>query len=812
MEKKEQIYQHIRKDTLAKLKNQEYDALGMDTLSVSLELKMDRANISRILNQLYNDGRVVKTSSRPVLFADRASLEKRAEQTYLPSIIPKDKTFGDYLSHGTDEQEEDRINSFSRYITNLRHSRMAEPVKRAKSAVLYPSGLNAIIIGERGTGRFQFAKAMANYAKEVRFVDEKKKPNIVECLNYNVANEKSFLRLLFGEVTDKGGSYKKGIFAQTQNNIVILNNMDRLPANALSSLYNAILDKSFSPIGSNKTFDLKSLIIATVSTDILEDDSDIRRCFPMPISLPNLQERSIAEKLVLILQYLQDESAIIDKTIRISKDALSCFVMSEYKGNLAHLRAEVRQACALGHQKYMNENTFFIDIGFDELSTPVLENIFHINERMNELHETLNLFGNEYLFFSPRQPNEELSLLYELDRSPNPQEILNVQNVGEEMINRCIEDIESAGNIQLNTIRSIFMQKIYDLVYPLLEGHPICRSENLLYGLLLHISDEIGRSSAGGAGRGMNLMNKIARQTDYACAAGVVEAVEAAYDIRFQEAETDYIATYLYLSSQWIDKRYIQLLIISKGGETAKNYADYINGQNFKTHASHMTVTPEEVEEEGIALVAEKMKQIDRGRGVIIITDNTLIREKSGQIAEQYPGEFTIIEEMTIQKVFSIAERVESLGATIGSSGALGQLEESREEDDNPVGVHARELLDDIQNKLLAESLVFLNPEKACQSLFNVLLNVISDLQIPYTDDLMIKFIFHTVFTLERCIRKEPFSYPKARSLVKQYAKLFTALEKNFETITEIFSVQIPVSEMGFIIEILLPYYEGAKM
>lgn len=686
---------------------------------------------------------------------------------------------------------------------------MAEPVKRAKSAVLYPSGMNTIVIGERGTGRFQFAKAMANYAKEVHFVDEKKKPNIVECLNYNVSNEKSFLRLLFGEVTDKGSSYKKGIFAQTQNNIVILNNMDQLPANALSSLYNAILDKSFSPLGSNKTFELKSLVIATVSNDILEDDSDIRRCFPMIVSLPNLQERSIAEKLVLILQYLQDESILIDKTIRISKDALSCFVMSEYKGNLAHLRAEVRQACALGHQKYLNEKTFFIDIGFDELSTPVLENIFHISERMSELNETLNLFGNEYLFFSPRRPNPELLLLYELDRSPNPQEILNVQNVCEELINRCIEDIESAGNNQRNTIRSIFLQRIYELVHPLLEGHPICRNENLLYGLLLHISDEIGRSSSGGAARAANLMNKIARPADYACASAIVETVDNAYGIRFQEAETDYIATYLYLSSQWIDKRYIQLLIISKGGEVAKNYADYINGQNFKTHASYMMMTPEEAEGQGILRVADKMKEIDRGRGVIIITDNTLIRENSGRIPERYRGEFTIIEEMTIQKIVTIAERVESLGATIRSSDVFGQFTKAREEDREPVGAHARELLDDIQNKLLAESLVFLNPEKACQALFNVLLNIISDLQIPYTDDLMIKFIFHTVFTLERCIRKEPFSYPRARSLVKQNAELFGALEKNFETVTEIFSVQIPVSEMGFIIEILLPYYEG---
>ena len=162
MEKKEQVYQHIRRDTINKLRNGEYDALGLDTLNVSLDLKMDRANISRLLNQLYNEGRVIKTLSRPVLFVDRASLEEQVKNAYVPSIIPKDSEIKDYLLAVPDVQDEVKTTSFDRYITNLRRSKMGEPVKRAKSAVLYPSGLNTIIIGERGTGRFQFANAMAN--------------------------------------------------------------------------------------------------------------------------------------------------------------------------------------------------------------------------------------------------------------------------------------------------------------------------------------------------------------------------------------------------------------------------------------------------------------------------------------------------------------------------------------------------------------------------------------------------------------------------------------------------------------------------
>ena len=74
MEKKEQVYQHIRSDTITKLKEEQFESLGLDTLTVSLDLKMNRANISRLLNQLYNEGRLIKTDSRPVFLVSTGPL------------------------------------------------------------------------------------------------------------------------------------------------------------------------------------------------------------------------------------------------------------------------------------------------------------------------------------------------------------------------------------------------------------------------------------------------------------------------------------------------------------------------------------------------------------------------------------------------------------------------------------------------------------------------------------------------------------------------------------------------------------------
>lgn len=812
MDKKEHIFQYIHKDTLSKLNKQEYKELGIDTLKISLDLKMDRANISRILNQLYNEGRLIKTSTRPVLYVDRSSLDNYLQDSFIPSIIPKDKELQDYLVNQSNPIKADSINSFHRYITNPRHSKMYEPIKKAKSAILYPNRLNILIFGERGSGRFQFAKSLANYAKEAQAIDPKSKPTIIECLNYNVTNEQSFLKLIFGEYNIKSNIYKRGVFQTTQNNIIIFNNIDNLPANALSALYNAILDKSFVPINSNKMVELKSLIVATSTSQAILDNIDIRRCFPMLIDIPNLHDRSIVEKIVIILQYLQDEATLIDKTIRISKDALSCFVMSEYKGNLAQLRSEIRQACAMGYQNYINENSFFINIEFDEISTSVLTNIFNINERINELNDTLNLFHNDYLFFSPYQQNSELLLLYDLNRAPNTEDISNVCLIDEELIKQCIADIDAASSIQLNSIRSVLLQKIYDLIYPIVKNHFICKNENLLYGLLHHISNETNRLALGQQSFTFSsLTSKIARKNDYEYANEINRIIQKEYDIELSDAEIDYIATYLYLSSQWIDKKYIQLLIVSSNKDIAKNYADYINSQYFKSYTSYLTFTPEQEDNQIAQSIVDKMLTIDRGKGVIIATDSPTIAKINSLIAEQYQGEFTIITDMSVQKLVSIAEKIESLGVTIQSMNVFDDLKTTKSTNQNIVEPHAKNLLQDIQNKLLSESLIFLNPEKACQALFNILLNIINDLSIPYSDDLLIKFLFHTTFALERCIRKEPYTYPKARYLIKEHSKLFNVIDKNFKVINEIFAVQIPTSEIGFIIEIFLPYLNAPQ-
>lgn len=124
---------------------------------------------------------------------------------------------------------------------------------------------------------------------------------------------------------------------------------------------------------------------------------------------------------------------------------------------------------------------------------------------------------------------------------------------------------------------------------------------------------------------------------------------------------------------------------------------------------------------------------------------------------------------------------------------------------------HVKELLNKICDKILSESLVFLNPQKAVGVLYNVFSEIIKELGIPYSDNLLIKFIFHSAFMVERCIKKQPMKYDDARKIINNHNHVYFVVDKNFELVRETFGTVIPSSEIGMIIGIFLPYLKDTS-
>ena len=95
--------------------------------------------------------------------------------------------------------------------------------------------------------------------------------------------------------------------------------------------------------------------------------------------------------------------------------------------------------------------------------------------------------------------------------------------------------------------------------------------------------------------------------------------------------------------------------------------------------------------------------------------------------------------EISVQKLVTVAKKLESLGVTIQNISSSEEFRQTESTQKPTIETHAQELLNNIEEKLLSESLVFLNPKKACQILYNVFLNILSDLSISYSDEMCIR-------------------------------------------------------------------------
>lgn len=150
---KEQVYEYLEQIT----KEFDFEHLTRyTTLDICNKLNMSRSLVSLYLNELVKEDTVIKISSRPVYYLNRAGLERKfhmqlAQNEYLgiqelsgeiKSNIPEEKDFERAIGH------EGSLN----YC-----------ISQIKSALVYPGGLPILLKGEPGSGKTYLMRLIQEY-------------------------------------------------------------------------------------------------------------------------------------------------------------------------------------------------------------------------------------------------------------------------------------------------------------------------------------------------------------------------------------------------------------------------------------------------------------------------------------------------------------------------------------------------------------------------------------------------------------------------------------------------------------------------
>ncbi|WP_054259142.1 sigma 54-interacting transcriptional regulator [Propionispora sp. 2/2-37] len=521
-------------------------------------------------------------------------------------------------------------------------------IQQAKAAVLYPPlGLHTLILGPTGSGKSYLAEAMYRYAVECDRISSKAKFVAFNCADY-AENPQMLLSQLFGYV--KGAftgadAAKEGLVEQANGGVLFLDEIHRLPPEGQEILFHLIDKGKFRRMGeTGEAREIQVLVIAATSEEV---ESSLlftfRRRIPMVIELPPLAERTIGERYEMVREFLSKEADRIGVGIKVSQPVLRTMLLYDCQGNVGQLRSDIQVACARAFLTYLSERHKIVEIDLLDLPIHARRGLTHIHSRNQEVEKLL--LGD--LVVKPGEKGEflpQMEDLYVLPREiydfiERSYQDLQSRGVEQEEINRLIDgELEAQFRqfaqkfshydhaVAAQNLVDIVGQAMVDLAERMIE---VAEKElgkvdrQLLYYLAIHIGATLERMQKGKPVINPQLEKvKNEYSLEYAVARKMIEAVQEQMEYILPEDEIGFIAMYLRAIIHQEDARQGRVgVLVMSHGKVAAGMVEVVNCLLGVNHAKALEMSLDERPEVALARAVEMVKNINEGKGVLLLAD-----------------------------------------------------------------------------------------------------------------------------------------------------------------------------------------------
>lgn len=820
---------------------------GFDAEYIATEVGINRSNASKELNQLIKESIIIKIKGKPVQYLYKESIESILGKKLNKGIFDNINSVNEYSENDSvkDEYIVDSIKKENNIFNLIGYDgSLKSQIEQAKAAVIYPpKGLSTLIIGPTGVGKSIFAEYMYKYSLTIKEDSDNAPFIIFNCADYS-DNQQLLLAQLFGYVkgaftgADKD---KYGIVHEANNGILFLDEVHRLSAEGQEMLF-LLMDKGiYRRLGeTNKVHECRVMIIAATTEDpqtaMLE--TFLRR-IPVTIKIPSLEERGFQERMRLICYFFKEESIRIGVKLKVSKEVIKAFILYKCKGNIGQLKSDIQLICARAFLDYMTYKMECVYVRLSLLPNNIRESLYG-NNRKEEFVQNFSFIGKDDIIFLPEEKNFESENLlienkkYDLDFYGMIKETwdkLQQEGIKESQIRSFIdEDIQKYSYNLMNTFiynssnqtayNNIVNDSISTTVKYILQKHDKwSRKEGLdklIKAIALHIQNLIERIKIGNIVKHPNkdeIMKE--RAYEYDIAKEILSNMSLMYGVEFPEDEAIFLATFLYLSYVGLNEESIAILVIMHGESTASSMVNVANTLLDCNHAVAINMGLEDRVQDILVQAVEIANEIDKGKGILILTDMgsiltfaKVIRDATGKEVKAIDMVSTpiVIEatrkaltpEMTLEKLyFNIIESIKK---------HYGDMEITYAEKDNGGRYFDRLLIDNI-----SKTLTFLNGEKAYFILKEVINRISEHYSLVIQDELLVKFIFHCSCMIERIIIKEPLVYKSYEERISRSKELYLVIKENFKLVEETFDIIISDMEYANILDIFESQYDTDK-
>lgn len=543
---------------------------GVDAQTLSAILNMSRANVSHELNNLCKEGRIYKSSGRPVLFF--------------------------VTNNQTSAVKESELDELVKNCISLRQA-----VEQIKAAVLYPpKGMHSLILGETGVGKSALASLMHRYAIEMGV-----KPENAPFITFNCADYSNNAQLLTSQLFGvKKGAYtgaesdKVGLIEKANGGMLFLDEIHRLPPEGQEALFTFLDTNTFRRMGDYETRTSDVLIVSATTED---PNSALLKTFtrriPMMIRIPSLKERSLEERLYLIKSFFKQESIKLNREIYVSLNSIRAFLSYDCPNNIGQLKSDVQLICAKAYSEFLTNIKYDVRISSRSLPPYIKEGLYKEKE-----HRVLwnKLMGEEVEFF--RFSNSKESNKDQLSNNNNSiykiieQKLENlksqgisdiaIENILEKDITRYFEKHIGGISEEINkkSLLSIIGEDVLGcidkVIHYLSRELNINFSNNIYTALALHINTLISRLHGNKVISNPQLIKiKELYPREFEVALKAKKIIEDYIHKEIAEDEAGYLTIFLVQEDEikYKDRDKVKVILISHGDSTATSMTDVAN-------------------------------------------------------------------------------------------------------------------------------------------------------------------------------------------------------------------------------------------
>ncbi|WP_019554028.1 sigma 54-interacting transcriptional regulator [Propionispira raffinosivorans] len=853
--RKERIFKFILEKSQQLLSGELPDTIisGFETTWVSEQLGISRDNVSRELNQLHREKRLLKIHGKPVLFL---AIQPVAKYFAKPFSIDTFSNLADFQSMFT-PPEKALLTSRPTLLEPITQPAISSPliqspdspfmhligydrslktaIKQAKAAILYPPhGLHSLIIGPTGGGKTTLARVMYTYAQQTQRLLPNAPYIIFNCADY-AGNPQLLLSHLFGH---KKGAFTSasadhmGLVEKANHGILFLDEIHRLPPEGQEMLFSLIDRNQYYRLGDSDNIREAQVLIFAATTE--RPDTSILQTFlrriPNLIQLPDLEDRSLDERYDLIKLFFQKETKNMDKEIHVSAEILKLFLIYDCPGNIGQLENDIKLICANAFVNFITEKSSKIHIKLSHLPAQYLKSLDVLATKRTNLNSSFDLNRLTDVSFSPNQPiyappeEEPQTNFYQILLNNSKKyfaEDLSLHTIKEIFNNQIMKYFDYTENKETLELaisdETAFLKIISPQIYHLLKESVISIEKDfelkipppVFHGLVLHVETMLERIKNH---KPLSLpKNNIAineKDIYYQISTKIIKYLAEHLQIEIPKQEIILIS--LCLQTLDINKKvaHVGVLVLTHGYYAATDFAEVANRLLGVQHAHGICMPLEEKVSQTLERATKLVEKIDEGKGVLLLADMGSLTT-FGDLISNATGIKTNTLRMVTTPMVIEATRKALLPLT-----TLDQLTHEVETQSNYIGLNvavpsptnliAEKFHFDSEKitKLIENVLVFIDARKAIPVLENVFYDITTQLNYTQEASLYVKFMFHTACMLERSIRNEQLEYKNLQLLLTRHSNIYAVIKDSFSILERTYGITIQDSELGYITEI----------